>query len=1050
MSTGLRWLPGAALVFATTTLAALWVGGDVVQSAQPAATIDFATQIEPLLREHCYECHGEKKARGKLRLHVRDLALKGGATGPLLVPGDSAKSYLLQRILGEGGEDRMPLDKDPLTAEQTGLIRAWIDQGATWPGGPATTATHTVEEHWAYVAPKKAAPPAVSQEAWVRTPVDRFVLARLDAEKLMPSHEASKETLLRRVSLDLTGLPPTIAELDAFLADARPDAYERVVDRLLASPHFGERWARPWLDLARYADSNGHEKDRLRSMWPYRDWVIEAFNADMPFDRFTVEQVAGDMLPGATRAQRIATGFHRNAMTNEEGGVDPDEALYEVQVDRVNTTATVWLGSTLACAQCHNHKYDPFSQKDYFRLMAFFANPAYRSETFGDGTRYFEGVLDLATPEQDATRSALRAQLKAAEEALATNTAERASAQARWEAEVRDAGKAWAALMPSHAAATNGTVLTVKDDGSVLASGPNPPNTTYTIQATTDATGVTGVRVEALLDPSLPKQGPGRDPYGHFRLTNVQVLAAPASDPTKRTPVAFTAVKADGNVSRGDLLGLTVATPKAYARLGNAWVVDAVREGWRVPFQLVLVPRAPIGHPGGTVLTVVLGHEDGTLGQGLGRFRVSTTTAKDPLLAVGVSARTRAVLDVPLSARTAAQARDLATQFREQSDLFEAERKEVARLKKALDDLKLPTALVMEEKPTFERPAIDFRERGAFTARGERVHANTPSSLPPLGDDLPPNRLGLARWLVRRDNPLTARVAVNRYWEALFGRGLVDTSEDFGTMGAPPSHPELLDWLGVDFMDQGWSVKRLLRTLVLSSTYRQDSTVAPALQARDPYNRLLARGPRFRMEAEMVRDVALAASGQLSTKIGGPSVFPPQPPNIWDNPYDNSRWIESTGENRVRRSLYTFHRRTAPFPMFTTFDGTSREFCTVRRVRTNTPLQALATLNDTGFFEYARALATRMRAEASPATVDARLTLGFRLVTSRLPTAQELARLRTFHAQARTRYAKVPGEAIEALGLKAGTALTPDQLDLAAWTMVGNVLLNLDETMTKG
>jgi hypothetical protein len=528
------------------------------------------------------------------------------------------------------------------------------------------------------------------------------------------------------------------------------------------------------------------------------------------------------------------------------------------------------------------------------------------------------------------------------------------------------------------------------------------------------------------------------------------VFVAPANAPANRRRVEFTAVKGDGNVSRGDLLALTTDAPKAYARLGTAWVVDAVRDGWRVPFQLVLVPKAPIGDPGGSIITIVLGHEDGTLGQGLGRFRLSATTGADPLRAVSITARTRAALGKPLAARSDDEAKLLASQFREQDPMFEAERKDVGRIKKALDDLKLPTTLVMEDRPTFERPSTFVRERGAFTAPGARVYANTPSSLPPLGDDLPPNRLGLARWLVRRDNPLTARVAVNRFWEALFGRGLVETSEDFGTMGAPPSHPALLDWLAVDFMEQGWSVKRLLRTLVLSSTYRQDSAVPPALQARDPYNRLVARGPRFRMEAEMVRDVALAASGRLSTKIGGPSVFPPQPPNIWDNPYDNSRWIESTGEDRVRRSLYTFHRRTAPYPMFTTFDGTSREFCTVRRVRTNTPLQALATLNDTGFFEYARALATRMRAEASPATVDARLTLGFRLVTSRAPTAQELARLREFHAQARARYAKTPAEALEALGLTAGTTPTADQIDLAAWTMVGNVLLNLDETVTKG
>ncbi len=1048
MSLSHRWLTG--LVVLAAGIGPGWLGSSVLQSAQPAARVDFATQIEPLLREQCYECHGEKKGRGKLRLHARELALKGGATGPLLVPGNSKESYLVQRLLGEGGEDQMPLEKPALTAEQIALVRAWIDQGADWPAPAGTAANEpVVEEHWAYVAPRKAPLPAVSNEAWARTPVDRFVLAKLDAEKLMPSHEAPREVLLRRVSLDLTGLPPTVAELDAFLADRRPDAYERAVDRLLASPHFGERWARLWLDLARYADSNGFEADRLRSMWPYRDWVIEAFNSDMPFDRFTVEQIAGDMLPDATRAQRIASGFHRNAMTNEEGGVDPDEALYEVMVDRVNTTATVWLGSTVACAQCHNHKYDPFSQKDYFRLMAFFANPSYTVEKHGAGTKYSEAQIDLATPEQDARRTALRTDLQAAEDALAKETPERAGAQARWEATLRESGSAWTVLQPSHVAATNGVQLAVRPDGSILASGPNPPVTTYTVQVPTTSGGITGLRLEALLDPSLPKDGPGRDPYGHFRLTKVQVFVAPASQPDRKTRVDFTTVKGDGNVSRGDLLDLTTDAPAAYARLGKAWVVDAVRDGWRVPYQLVLVPKAPIGD-GPAVVTVELGHEDGTLGQGLGRFRLSATTTKDPLQAVAVTARTRAALAVPLAARTEDQAKLLASQFRDQSPMFEAERKEIARIRKAIDDLKLPTTLVMQERPSYERPSTPLRERGAFTSPGERVFANTPSALPPMGDDLPPNRLGLARWLVRRENPLTARVMVNRLWEALYGRGLVETSEDFGTMGALPSHPELLDWLAVEFMDEGWSVKALLRTLVLSSAYRQDSTVTPALQARDPYNRLLARGPRFRLEAEMVRDVALSASGQLSPRIGGPSVFPPQPPGIWNNPYDNSKWIESTGEDRYRRSLYTFLRRTSPYPMFTTFDGTSREQCTVRRVRTNTPLQALATLNSEGFFEHAQALAARIRREATPATVDARLAYGFRLVTSRVPTAAEVDRLRAFHAAAVQRYRDAPAQARAALGLPEGTKVTADHIDLAAWTMVGNVLLNLDETVTKG
>jgi len=1024
-----------------------WLPGAAVASAQPK--VDFTAHIEPILAEHCYECHGSQKARGKLRLHARELALKGGATGPLLVPGDSAKSYMVQRLLGAGGEDRMPLDADPLGDAQIALIRTWIDQGAEWPGPAGDAPTPTVEEHWSYVAPKKAPLPAVSNEGWVRTPVDRFILARLDAEKLMPSHEAPRETLLRRVSLDLTGLPPTIAELDAFLADTRPDAYERAVDRLLASPHFGERWARLWLDVARYADSNGFEADRLRSMWPYRDWVIEAFNTDMPFDRFTIEQIAGDMLPNATRAQRVATGFHRNAMTNEEGGVDPDEALYDVLIDRVNTTATVWLGSTVACAQCHNHKYDPISHKDYFRLMAFFANPAYKVQAHGAGTKYSESRIDLATPEQEKDRAALHTQLEAAEQALAKDTPERARDQARWEAEVRDATRAWTPLMPSHATGTNGVVLRVADDASVTASGANPPLTTYTVAARTESTGITGLRIEALLEQSLPQTGPGRDPYGHFRVTSIRAFAAPASDPERRVPVTFSAVKGDGNISRDDLRDIVTDASGSDARARKAWVVDAMREGWRVPSQLVLVPATPIGFPGGTVVTLEIAHEDGTLGQGLGHFRLSTTTAATPLDVVTVTARTRAAALVAPATRTEVQARDLATQFRELSPAFTAERAEVARLKKAIDDMQVPTTLVMEERPSYERPSTPFRNRGAFTSPGEPVFANTPSFLPPMSEAMPYNRLGLARWLVSADNPLTARVTVNRFWETLYGRGLVETSDDFGTMGTPPSHPELLDWLAVEFMERGWSVKTLVRTLVLSSAYRQQSDVSDALQARDPYNRLIARGPRFRMEAEMVRDVALAASGALSPKLGGPSVFPSQPPNIWNNPYDNSKWIESTGEDRYRRSIYTFLRRTSPYPMFTTFDATSRELCTVRRVRSNTPLQALATLNDEGFFELARAFAQRLRTEA-PASVDARLTLGFRLVTSRVPSAAELTRLRAFHAQARERYAASPSEAAKALALGTGTAVTADHVDRAAWTMVANVLLNLDEAVTKG
>ncbi len=884
--------------------------------------------------------------------------------------------------------------------------------------------------------PPKAPPaPSVSKPDWVRTPVDAFVLARLDHEGLQPSPEASKEKLLRRVSLDLTGLPPTLEELDAFLNDPAPDAYEKAVDRLLDSPHYGERWARLWLDLARYADTNGFEADNARTAWAWRDWVVQAFNDDMPFDRFTVEQLAGDMFPSPTQSQRIATGFHRNAMLNEEGGVDPMESRYEVLVDRVNTTATVWLGSTLACAQCHNHKYDPFSQKEYFQLMAFFATSSYVERPHGAGTIYREPTLDLATPEQEEARAAVQAKLEAAERALNDASPARQEAQAAWEQEQLALDSAWTPLQPSHVSATGGVTLRTAGEADVVASGPNPEITVYTITAPLPATGVTALRLEALLDDSLPKGGPGRDPYGHFRITGIDVIAGMPTGDAPGSTVAVRSGKADGAAYGFDPVMLTAAHDAAYVRKGQAWAIDAVRDGWRVPHQLVLTFAEPLTLPEGTPLTVRLRHEDGTLGQGLGHFRLSVTTSGEPEQIVAVPARARAWMRIPASDRTEAQQAEVASQFRGHSPLLAEERRVVKELREELGKLAIPSTLVMAETPSFERPSVPLYDRGNFTSPGDPVYASTPSALPPMDDSLPANRLGLARWLVARDNPLTARVMVNRLWESIFGRGIVETSEDFGTMASPPSHPELLDALAVQFMDGGWRIKPLLKSIVLSSTYRQSSAVAPALLERDPYNRLLARGPRFRIEAEMVRDVALVASGRLSRKMGGPSVFPEQPDGIWDSPYNRARWIESEGEDRYRRSLYTFLKRTAPYPLFTTFDATSREYCTVRRVRTNTPLQALATLNDDGLFELAQALGARLVEEGGE-TIDARLTLGFRLVTGRTPTEAERTRLRRFFEDARAHYTA-----------RHDAGRDPDTM---AWTMVGNVLLNLDETLTKG
>ena len=995
----------------------------------PAQAIDYATDIKPIFEKYCAECHGRTKARAQLRLHSPEWIRKGGQSGPAIVPGNSHTSELMRRVTDPNEEDRMPLDGDPLPAETIAQLKTWIEQGAPMPAG--ASAADTIEDHWAYRKPVRPEPPAVQRTDWARNAIDRFVLARLERETLAPSPEASRPALLRRVTLDLTGLPPTPEEVDAFLADTRPDAYERVVDRLLASPHYGERWARPWLDLARYADTNGYEKDNRRDIWKYRDWVIDAFNRDLPFDRFTVEQIAGDMLPKPTVEQKIATGFHRNAMTNEEGGVDPEESRYEVLVDRTNTTATVFLGTTLGCAQCHNHKYDPFTQKDYYRLLAFFANEDFDSKGFGDGTRYFEPILELATPEQEAARKDLQADIDRFDKELKTSTPELRDAQSRWEESLRAAFAAWTPVAPQDATATGGAVLRVMPDGSILAGGANPPLTAYTVTGATKATQITGVRIEALPDPSLPRGGPGRDGYGHFRVTGLRVAAAPAGAATALEPVVFKTMKVDDSASPFEPADLLGGKPSGYARKSGSWAVNAMRDADRLPRNAVLAAAEPFGFASGTRLQIRIDHLDGTIGQGMGRFRIWVTDTANPLEGADLAPRLRRVLALPAAERSTAQAEELAAVFRAATPLLKETRDALAAKRKALADLKIPSTLVMRERPSFERPSFELRIRGSFSAKGERVYAATPRALPGMRDDLPINRLGLARWLVDPGNPLVARVAVNRMWEQLFGRGLVETSEDFGSQGTPPTHPELLDWLATEFVANRWSQKSLLRTIVLSSTYRQSSAVPSGGADRDPYNRLFARGPRVRLEAEMIRDVTLAVSGLLSPKMFGPSVFPVQPDGIWNMPYNSDKWTVSPGEDRFRRSLYTFWRRTALYPSFMTFDATSREFCTVRRVRTNTPLQALTLLNDPASFEAARALARRMGgAGTSP---QARVASGIKLVLSRPSTPSEVDRLVALYEKELAQY-RQRGES---------------DPEMAAWTMVANVLLNLDEAITK-
>jgi hypothetical protein len=965
--------------------------------AMPAAQApDFTRDVFPILKDTCLSCHSGAKPAASLRLDSRVTAER------VLSPGASANSRLIHRVLGLSGEPRMPLGGQ-LSESQIGILRAWIDAGAPWPDA-FSAKDGALAKHWAYVKPARPAPPEVNNNQWVRNAIDRFVLARLQSEGLAPSPEASRETLIRRASLDLIGLPPSPQEVDDFLADTRPDAYEWLVDRLMASPHYGERWARPWLDLARYADSNGYEKDNRRSIWKYRDWVIDAFNRDLPFNQFTIEQIAGDMLPNSSTDQLIATGFHRNTMWNEEGGVDKEETHWENLVDRVNTTATVWLGSTIACAQCHNHKYDPFTQKEYYQLLAFFNNSNTAVAPHGTTTKYVEPVLDLPTPEQASRRAELRAEISRIEKLLKTQTPELTAAQAGWERDVRAAAADWKTLVPARLDSTGGTTLTRQPGDSVFASGTNPASDIYVIEAKLPASGITALRLEALPHASLPRGGPGRDAYGNFFLTQFH-----AEINGKRIPFEKPVVD-DGRIDEKKFMQL--------------WTVDASREEKRLPRQMVFEASERFGKAGDRIrIHLTQSSEFG--GQGLGHFRLWATTSDKSETVANVSAKLRAVLETEDALRTPEQRTQLAEFYLTVAPALEPARKRLKRLREDLDDLGILTTLVMGERKGVDHPTAVIRVRGQFLSKGETVRAGTPAALHPFPHGEKYNRLGLAKWLVSPENPLTARVTVNRIWEQYFGRGLVETSEDFGSQSAAATHPELLDWLATQFIDQGWSMKALHRLIVTSATYRQSSRVTPELQERDPQNRLLARGPRFRLEAEMVRDNALAAAGLLSRKIGGPSVFPYQPEGIWDIPYSDEKWNMSKGEDRYRRGLYTFLRRTAPYPSMLTFDATSREFCTVRRIRTNTPLQALTTMNDPVFFEAAQAMAKRVLSEGG-SDARSRIEYAFRLCTARRPEVAEAERFVKW--------------------LETEMALSNDQ---KAWTMISNVLLNMDETLTK-
>lgn len=1006
-----------------------------VLTFEAEAAVDFNREIRPILSGYCFKCHGpdEETRESNLRLDVRDDALLAAESGTFaIVPGDPESSELLARVSTHDEDDVMPppSENKQLSSEQIEVLRQWIAEGANY------------AKHWAYEAPVRPPLPEVEQTDWPRNDLDHFVLARLEDAGLKPNAEAPRHVLIRRLSLDLTGLPPTPEEVEDFITDERPDGYERLVERLLASPHHGEHRARPWLDMARFADTNGYEADNRRSNWPYRDWVIDAFNRDLPFDQFTIEQLAGDLLPDATLEQRIATGFHRNTMVNTEGGTDDEEFRVAALFDRVNTTFTVWQGTTMACAQCHTHKYDPFTQKEYYQALAILNQTT-------DGGKNNNPQLQLPTPEQEARQSGINAKIEPLQKQLDTQTPELDEMQRSWETGLRESARsieaAWRVLTPEGMEATEGVTLSVEADASVFSYGELPDNALYTITTTADITNGVAFRLQMLTDDRLPHGSSGRHEEGDFTLTDFSVLIKSA-DGSAAKEISFDFAYADHSMNRYEV-GKAVDDDE-----DTGWAIAAYEERNRVDRTAVFVANEPFGFGPGTICEIRLDQNSPRAKHLLGRFRLSVGTG-DPEAHRALADVSDAIRPIAISepaSRSGGERDNLGEYHRSITPALADVREQIKELKDQLPK-DIASTLVLEavEKPRETHVMI----RGSFLNKGEKVEPAVPSVLNPWPQNQPVNRLTFARWLVSPENPLTARVTMNRIWAGYFGTGIVLTSEEFGSQGEPPSHPELLDWLAVEFMERGWSLKEMHREIVMSATYRQASTVTEEKLEQDPFNRLFSRGPRFRMSGEILRDYALAVSGLLDPKLGGPSVFPHQPEGVWNNPYSNDRWNLSEGGDQFRRGLYTFWRRTSPYPAFMAFDAPSREVTCERRARSNTPVQSLVTLNDPAFYAAANSLARRIVNEAGEA-FEKRIEQACLLVLSRRATESETRHLRTLHQSALKKYASDTDAArrLISVGLpESNDESAPENVaELAAWSVIANVLLNLDEALTKG
>ena len=990
-----------------------------------AAEIDFARDIQPVFSENCITCHGPDKQKAGLNLTDKKSAraeLKSGKRA--VVPGRPDGSELINRVTTDDTDDLMPPPDHgkPLKPAQIALIRQWISEGGRW------------GEHWAYQPLSQAAPPEVKTGALIRNEIDRFVLARLETTKLQPSPQADRNTLIKRLSYDLIGLPPTPGEVEAFANDKSSEAYNKLVGRLLASQHFGERWGRHWLDKARYADSDGYEKDNPRmNAWRYRDWVINAINADLPFDQFTIEQLAGDLLPNATDLQKLATAFNRQTLTNTEGGTDQEQWRVAAVMDREETLGSVWLGLTVGCARCHNHKYDQLTQKEYYQLFAYFNNGDESStniprsqQALADFEKAKEShkskVKDLTTKitKRNAT---LKKQLAVLEKSLRDEINNRKSEPMKFHS---------MELISARADVSDKVKFTEKDDDSLLVSGENPEIAEYEVNYKTGLNRITGIRIEVLPDESLAAKGPGRTPHGNFVLNDVRIYANANADFSSKTPQLLKLGKATATYSQKDWPAKNAIDGKSGAgKNGTGW---AIANEYGKPNSLDITLAEPLEIDTGIYLHIVLDQEYGSQ-HTIGRFRIACRTGQSPT--DGIPESIVKLLENDSAKRTTQESESLLS-FGQTRD------SEAIRLKAELEKLNsnAPKPPVMSVRVISQRKdnprTTPILHRGEFKQPREKVFADTFATLPKISNRGEGDRLDLARWLVSGHNPIVPRVIVNQIWANLFGEGLVRSINDFGVRGDAPTHPALLDWLAGEFVRRKWSRKKMIRLITQSATYQQASMHRPELARTDPNNHLLHRQNRFRVEAEIVRDLTLGASGQLSRKVGGESVYPPLPLGVAQLSYANNfKWAVSGGEDRYRRGMYTFFKRTSPHPNLITFDCPDSNVTCVKRNISNTPIAALATLNNSVFTDAAKAMAKRLIKERNSDTE--RITMGFQLCTARKPSTKEAAAFLTLLKKAELYYGENETEA---------KAFNGDA-EASAWATLTRIFLNLDEFITR-